>query len=149
MSDIPLVPIGPVVAMNYSVSPEKRLALFRFMEEAIPFYEKPGGIRVKLYESADVPGTFLELVAYASRKIYEQDQYRIENDPEYRRVLSEWHKFFEGELKISRMLPALPVDLKVPVNDTTFDATPDVETSSVARANPPKFGRGRGGDRFR
>ena len=111
MSDKPLVPTGPVVALNYSVAPENREALFRFLEEAIPFYERPGGIRVKLYESADAPGTFLELVAYASKDVYEADQFRVANDPEYKRVLSEWHKFFEGKLQVSRLMP---VDLKSP-----------------------------------
>lgn len=134
MSDKPLVPTGPVVALNYSVAPEKREALFCFMERAIPFYEKPGGIRVKLYESADHSGTFLELVSYASRKIYQEDQYRIEHDPEYRRVLAEWHSFFNGELKISRMLP---VELNLGTDDTEFDATPP----ETPRANPPKFER--------
>lgn len=114
MSDKPHVPTGPVVAMSYSVAPENRAALLRFMAETIPFYEKPGGIRVKLYESADEPGTFLELVAYSSRKVYDEDQYRIENDAEYRKVLAQWHSFFKGELQISRMMP---LDLTIALHE--------------------------------
>jgi hypothetical protein len=134
MSDKPLVPTGPIVVLNYSVAPDKRDALFRFMEKAIPFYESPGGIRVRLYESADSPGTFQELVAYASRKIYEEDQYRIENDPEYKRVLREWHGFFDGELKISRMMP---VHLSLP--DSSLDCSPPPVEAEEAYTEPPKF----------
>jgi hypothetical protein len=78
------VPPGPIVTLVYRVSPEKRAGLLAFLREAFPVYERPGGVRMALYESVDDPGLLLELVAYATEEDYARDQERVERDPEMR-----------------------------------------------------------------
>ena len=63
MSGRPPVPLGPVITLTYRVAPKNRENLLHFLEENFPFYERPGGIRMALYESLDDPGLILELVA--------------------------------------------------------------------------------------
>ena len=50
-----MLPPGPIITLVYRIPPERRAALFTFLREAIPFYERHGGTRVGLYESADDP----------------------------------------------------------------------------------------------
>lgn len=102
---LPAVPTGPIVSLAYRVPLSKREELVSFLQEAVPFYEKPGGTRIALYESIDEPGLYLELVAYAGQVEYEADQLRVEQDPEMRRVLQKWHEFIEGALEVRRMRP--------------------------------------------
>lgn len=101
----PNVPDGPIVSLSYRVPAGRREELIAFLQEAVPFYEKPGGIRVALYESTDEPGVFLELVAYSGDGEYEADQLRVEQDPEMKQILDKWHEFIKGDLEVKRMRP--------------------------------------------
>ena len=48
---------------------------------AIPFYEQPGGIRVRLlWDTAD-PDRFIEIVEYADQGAHDRDQARVADDP--------------------------------------------------------------------
>lgn len=101
----PNVPDGPIVSLSYRVAAGRREELMAFLQEAVPFYEKPGGIKIALYESIDEPGQFLELVAYASEAEYEADQLRVEHDPEMKATLTKWHELIEDGLDVRRMRP--------------------------------------------
>ncbi len=101
----PPIPEGPIVSLVYRVSAAKRTELISFLKKARSFYEKPGGIKVGLYESMDESGLFLELVAYESQAIYEADQLRVKEDSEMKMLLEKWHELIEGSLEVRRMKP--------------------------------------------
>lgn len=101
----PPVPPGPIVSLVYRVAEERRPALLEFLGRAIPFYERPGGVRVALYDSVDEPGLVLELVAYASEAEYAADEERVERDPEMRAVLAEWRRLLDGPPEVRRLRP--------------------------------------------
>ena len=61
-----------------------------FLREAIPFYERPGGIRVRLLWDLDAPDRFVEVVEYADRVTYDRDQLRVDQDDEMRAYLRRW-----------------------------------------------------------
>lgn len=63
---------------------------FAFLREAIPFYEAPGGISVRLLRDERDPNRFIEVVTYADRGAYLRDQERVANDPEMKAFLERW-----------------------------------------------------------
>ncbi|MGI5862935.1 MAG: GNAT family N-acetyltransferase [Myxococcales bacterium] len=100
----PNLPAGPFVSLAYKVPLEKRGELLALLSDAFPFYERPGGIRMGLYESRDEPGVFLEIVAYASEADRAADEQRLDT-PEYQEILGRWHALMEGELQVMRLEP--------------------------------------------
>jgi len=102
----PDIPTGPIVSLVYRVLLNQREELISFLQEALPFYERPGGIRIGLYESVDEPGFFQELVAYDTESSYEADQHRVEEDPEMKKLLEKWHSFIDGPLEGVRSVSA-------------------------------------------
>lgn len=76
--------------LRIRVAPERRDEFLAFLREAIPFYEAPDGIRVRLLESLAEPGFFVERVVYADRATFDADQVRIEADPRMRSLLARW-----------------------------------------------------------
>ena len=101
-----VIPPGPIVSLVYRVPPSRRAELLAFLRDALPFYERPGGIRVGLYESADEPGLFMELVAYAGEGQYAADQDRVEHDPAMLAVLERFRAVVGGPVEVRRMKPA-------------------------------------------
>lgn len=101
----PPVPTGPLISLVYRVSPERRCEMLAFLARSFPLYERPGGIRMALYESLDEPGLFFELVAYASEDAYLQDQERVTHDPEMKGVLAEWKALLEGPVEFRQFRP--------------------------------------------
>ncbi|GAB3407165.1 putative quinol monooxygenase [Flindersiella endophytica] len=73
------------------VAPRRRDDLVAFLREAIPFYEQPGGIRVRLMWDVADPDRFVEVVEYADQHSHDLDQARVENDPEMKDYLRRWH----------------------------------------------------------
>jgi quinol monooxygenase YgiN len=73
-----------------------RSTFFTFLREAIPFYESPGQIQVRLLQDLANDHRFIELVLYGDRAAYERDQHRVENDPEMRRYLERWRALLDG-----------------------------------------------------
>ncbi|HYD54993.1 MAG TPA: antibiotic biosynthesis monooxygenase [Gemmatimonadaceae bacterium] len=78
------------IHLHCRVAPERRDDLLRFLARAFPTYEAPGGIRMRLYERRDDPGTLIEVVEYESVEAYERDQRRVVEDPAMRALLAEW-----------------------------------------------------------
>jgi quinol monooxygenase YgiN len=70
---------------------EERQGEFRsFLREAIPFYEAPGGIRVRLLQDESDPERFIELVEYADEHAYRQDDERVQSDATMAQFLARW-----------------------------------------------------------
>ncbi len=100
-----MLPPGPIVSLVYRIPPSRRADLLTFLAGAVPFYERPGGVRVGLYESADEPGLFLELVAYTDEGAYAVDQDRVEHDAEMIAVLERFRAVVGGPVEVRRMKP--------------------------------------------
>ncbi len=67
-----------------------------FLAEAIPFYESPGGIRVRvLWDVAD-PERFVEVIEYTDQAAHDRDQVRVENDVRMRDMLERWRDLLDG-----------------------------------------------------
>jgi quinol monooxygenase YgiN len=76
--------------LRITVAPGGRERFFAFLREAIPFYESPGGIRIRLLEDADDDHHFIEVVEYETVEAYQRDQHRVAHDPEQQRFLQRW-----------------------------------------------------------
>lgn len=100
-----MLPPGPIVSLVYRLPSSRREGLLSFLEEAIPLYERPGRIRVGLWESADEPGLYLELVAYADEEAYVTDQERVDHDAEMQTMLGRFKAAVDGPVEVRRMRP--------------------------------------------
>ena len=77
-------------------TPGRREDLVAFLAEAIPFYEQPGGIRVRLLWDIADSDRFIEVVEYADRETYDRDQARVSDDPEMGQYLRRWRDLLAG-----------------------------------------------------
>jgi len=68
----------------------RRSDLIAFLREAIPFYESPGGIRVRVLWAMEDPDRFIEVIEYADVETYARDQARAKHDAQMRDYLSRW-----------------------------------------------------------
>lgn len=76
--------------LRIRLKPGRREDFFAFLREAIPFYQSPGGIEVRLLEDLRDDHRFIELVLYDDETTYERDQARVAGDPEMKRFLDRW-----------------------------------------------------------
>lgn len=76
--------------LRIRVKPGRRDDFLAFLREAIPFYESPGGIEVRLLEDLHDDHRFIELVLYDDEATYQRDQTRVAGDPEMKRLLDRW-----------------------------------------------------------
>ncbi len=67
-----------------------------FLRDAVPIYESPGGIEVRLLQHASDDHRFIELVLYQDEATYQRDQHRMEHDPTMRDLLQRWRALLEG-----------------------------------------------------
>ncbi len=83
--------------------------LLPFLREARPFYEAPGGIRVRLLRSLRDPRRYIEIVEYEDAAAFEQDDARVRSDPEMAAWLQRWRALLaEGpEVEVWEDLTAL------------------------------------------
>lgn len=86
--------------LRFSVAPEHRETLRAFLAKALPYYEQPGGIRVRLLRGVDSPTEFLEMVEYRDREAYERDQLRVQNDPVMKALLAEWRQLHVAPVSV-------------------------------------------------
>ncbi|MBL8760229.1 MAG: hypothetical protein JNL50_02920 [Phycisphaerae bacterium] len=86
-------PIGIDLHLRIRLAPAQREPFFAFLREAIPFYERPGGIRVELLADAADDHRFIEVVHYATELDYQRDQARVANDPTMKEILERWRAF--------------------------------------------------------
>lgn len=85
-------PTDPAVELHLRcrVAPGKRAEFIAFLREAIPFYQAPGGIEVRLLEDLADDHRFIELVGYADEAVYRRDQERVEHDATMKAYLARW-----------------------------------------------------------
>ncbi len=84
-----------VVHLRIRVAEERHDDLRAFLAEAIPFYEAPGGIRVRLLADDTEPEHFIELVEYVDERAYRLDEERVDSDPTMGAFLSRWRGLLE------------------------------------------------------
>lgn len=70
----------------------RRAELLAFLQEAIPFYESPGGITIRLLQDDKDECRFIEVVEYQDQLAYERDQLRVANDPTMKMYLDRWRQ---------------------------------------------------------
>lgn len=78
----------------------ERQKLLEFLREAIPFYEAPGGIQVRMLQRMDDPDSFIEVVEYGGVADYERDNRRVDSDPEMKEILDRWRALLEGKAEV-------------------------------------------------
>lgn len=76
--------------LRIRVLPGRRDEFLAFLREAIPFYESPGGITIRLLEDLHDDHSFIELVHYADEQTHLRDQHRVEHDPIMQWYLKRW-----------------------------------------------------------
>jgi quinol monooxygenase YgiN len=76
--------------LRIRVQPGRRDEFLAFLREAIPFYESPGGIQIRLLQDLHDDHRFIELVLYDDQAAYQRDQVRVETDPAMRQYLARW-----------------------------------------------------------
>lgn len=86
--------------LRIRVAPQNRDALIKFLTRAIPFYERPGGIRVRLLQQREDPCAFIEVIEYLDCDSYERDQERVRSDPAMKAWLDEWRTLLDGPVGI-------------------------------------------------
>ena len=78
------------VHLRICVEPGRVDELRSFLREAIPFYESPGGIRVRLLGDASASDRFIEVIDYASEDAYSSDEERVKSDATIAQYLARW-----------------------------------------------------------
>lgn len=76
--------------LRIRVAASRRDDFLAFLRDAIPFYESPGGITVRLLQDVHDDHRFIELVGYADEPTFLRDQERVRDDPEMKRMLQRW-----------------------------------------------------------
>ena len=81
-------------------APGRRAELVAFLREAIPVYERPAGIRVRvLWDTAD-PDRFVEVIEYVDRATHDRDQQRVDTEPEMVEYLRRWRDLLAESAQI-------------------------------------------------
>jgi len=85
-----------ILHLRIRVADAEQPRLLEFLREALPFYEAPGGIRIRLLRSCDDPSRLIEAVEYRDREVHDRDQVRVETDPQMRSFLDRWRALLQG-----------------------------------------------------
>lgn len=86
--------------LRVQVAADKRSAFESYLREAVPFYEKPGNIRVTLWHDPARPGAYIEKVQYATSFAYIEDQRRVSEDAEMKAYLTRWRALLDGPVAV-------------------------------------------------
>jgi hypothetical protein len=81
--------------LRIQIKEHRREDFLVFLKEALPFYERPGGIRVRLLENPAGSGGAVEVVEYATLEDFRKDQLRVEHDPEMKKYLRRWRNLLD------------------------------------------------------
>jgi quinol monooxygenase YgiN len=90
-----------VIHLNVRVADSNLQAFLDFLREAVPFYEEPGGIKIRLLQNTDDPNSFIEVVEYVDHEIYRRDQERVNSDPRMQGYLARWREFLSGPPQVT------------------------------------------------
>jgi quinol monooxygenase YgiN len=90
--------VTAVIELHLSgrVAPGRRAELVAFLIEAVPFYEAPGGIKVRVLWDVSDEDRFVEVVEYADQATHDRDQQRVEQDPRMQAYLRRWRSLLDG-----------------------------------------------------
>jgi hypothetical protein len=93
---------SPAVILHLHIVPAagRRDDLLAFLRRARPYYESPGGIRMRLLESQDGPDALIEVVEYDTVSDYEEDDERVKNDVQTKELLEEWRSLLAGPPRV-------------------------------------------------
>lgn len=75
-------------------------AFREFLAQAIPYYESPGGIRIRLLQGQADPCDFIEVVEYQTLDDYQRDQRRVEEDEVMKGFLNRWRALLESPPRV-------------------------------------------------
>jgi hypothetical protein len=89
-------------------APGRRADLKAFLAEAIGFYERPGGIQVRVLWDVAEPNRFIEIVEYADQTTHDRDQVRVEYDPVMRVYLERWRALLDGPPQVETYVVDTP-----------------------------------------
>lgn len=78
------------VTLHLTIRVNDSVKFIDFLRRALPFYEAPGGITVRLLQKFDDPRSFIEIVEYRDKSTYDQDQQRVQSHPEMQDYLQAW-----------------------------------------------------------
>lgn len=78
------------------VAKGRRADFDEFLAEAIPFYESPGGIQVRILWDRTDTDRFIEVIDYVDEAAHDRDQLRVENDVQMRDLLERWRDLLDG-----------------------------------------------------
>jgi hypothetical protein len=82
--------------------------LVSFLRMAIPFYEEPGGIHVRLLRDVEAPDAFIEVIEYETEESYTRDQRRVEGDPDMIARLEEWRGLLADSIEMQTLREVTP-----------------------------------------
>ena len=84
----------PAVSLHLRIKVKegKREALFAFLREAIPFYDRRGDSRTRLLADPHDDHRFIELIEYDTQEAYERGEWEVEHDPEMQAYLKRWRE---------------------------------------------------------
>jgi hypothetical protein len=82
--------------------------LVSFLNNAIPFYEEPGGIKVRLLRDVTDPDAFIEVIEYDGEESYAADQRRVESDPAMIARLDEWRSLLASPIRVHTFRDVTP-----------------------------------------
>lgn len=109
----------PSLMLGVSVAPEQLPAFEAFLRRAIPHYERLGGVRVRLLQSARDQREFLEIIECEDTSVLERETARTDHDAEIVPLIKEWRTllaagptvetFIDRTPRVTPPPPALPV----------------------------------------
>ena len=94
--------------LRIRLAPGQREPFFAFLREAIPFYERPGGIRIELLANSADDHHFIEVVHYQTELAYQRDQERVASDPTMKQFLARWRSFLAEPPIVETYRPQTP-----------------------------------------
>jgi quinol monooxygenase YgiN len=96
--------------LRIRVATERQAEFCSFIREAIPFYEAPGGIRVRLLSKDTEPEHFIEQVEYVDERSYQEDDERTRSDPTMAQFLARWRSLLAEPpvVEVYREAPLAP-----------------------------------------
>jgi len=76
--------------LRITVKDHDRGRLASFLNEAIPYYEKMPGTKVRLLANKENPTRFVEVIEYDEQVTFDADQLRVRSDPMMIALLERW-----------------------------------------------------------
>lgn len=89
-----------ILHLHIRVPEENEERLLAFLREAVPYYEQPGDVRVRLLHSRSDPRRYIEVVEYADRSAHDHDQIRVADEPRMKALLARWHALLDSPVEV-------------------------------------------------